>query len=791
VSGDENEKRRTLSFSFSLRLGLASCPLRRAFSLLVSSRRGREGEKAERSENEKGKAFAFVLMLVERERARLLCSWAAAAVAISGEVSPCPLSFSFPPSLPNQVAALAARLHAPAHHVPAHVVHSSSAAAAAAAGGSASDAAAAAAPSLGGGGGPPTPLAGKDDDDSQGQGQQGQRPRRVLESIFSPVLTLFGSSGEGKEAGAGAGAGTGAAAGPSSEGAAAADADEQQLQQQQQQQQRAVAAASLPGSKAAHAAAHHHDLNRHSHHRHDSSHGASDSRATPPAAGPLASSSLRPPPPSPAAVTAAAAAAALAAAAPAPAGENGVATAVTPSTDGESDTCVDGGSLSETGAAAAATTATAATTNNNSNHAAASAAAAAAASAAAAVAAAATATAAAAAAATSAAAAAAETRSRDVSAEAAAAAADSEDDADAEDEDAEEEEEEEEEECDDEFVEFDPYAFIKALPPLDARLPPSALGIDIGIDETEIGFSPSRGRGDGDDNGSSSDGDGDGGDDDDQAEEEAGDADEEGDLEEDLAGSSSRRRPRRRQKRLRTLGDVLRARPPLLPPVGRTRAAAARPTLVLDLDETLVHSTLGPGPVALTSPEAASGISGVGGRKGQPPPPGAVSRFSFDVALAGRTHAVHVRTRPHLLPFLERCARLFEVVVFTASQKVYAEQLLDVLDPGRRLIRHRVFRDSCVVFEGNYLKDLSALGRDLSRVVIVDNSPQAFGFQLDNGIPIESWYDDDRDDELRRLLPLLESLAASEDVRPLLASAFQLRKLVERAPSLAPASFLA
>ena len=236
---------------------------------------------------------------------------------------------------------------------------------------------------------------------------------------------------------------------------------------------------------------------------------------------------------------------------------------------------------------------------------------------------------------------------------------------------------------------------------------------------------------------------------------------------------------------------MLRARPPLLPPIRRTRAAAARPTLVLDLDETLVHSTLGPGPVALTSPEAPSGISGVGGRKGQPPPPGAVSRFSFDVALAGRTHAVHVRTRPHLLPFLERCARLFEVVVFTASQKVYAEQLLDVIDPARRLIRHRVFRDSCVVFEGNYLKDLSALGRDLARVVIVDNSPQAFGFQLDNGIPIESWYDDDRDDELRRLLPLLESLAVSEDVRPLLASAFQLRRLVERAPSLAPASFLA
>ena len=223
-------------------------------------------------------------------------------------------------------------------------------------------------------------------------------------------------------------------------------------------------------------------------------------------------------------------------------------------------------------------------------------------------------------------------------------------------------------ECGDEFVEFDPYAFIKALPPLSSCPPAPA--------------------------------------------------------------------------------------PPRLP--ARTRACAARATLVLDLDETLVHSTLG-----------------------APPP---TSDFAFDVALAGRTHAVHVATRPGLQPFLERCAQLFEVVVFTASQRVYAARLLDAIDPGRRLIRHRVYREACVVVDGNYLKDLSSLGRDLARVVIVDNSPQAFGFQLDNGIPIESWYDDTADGELARLLPLLESLADAADVRPLLAVAFRLRALVAAAP---------
>jgi CTD small phosphatase-like protein 2 len=135
-------------------------------------------------------------------------------------------------------------------------------------------------------------------------------------------------------------------------------------------------------------------------------------------------------------------------------------------------------------------------------------------------------------------------------------------------------------------------------------------------------------------------------------------------------------------------------RPVLLPKQTRSCPPIS---LVLDLDETLVHSTL--------------------------EPCGEVD-FTFPVNFNEEEHMVYVRCRPHLKEFMERVSRLFEIIIFTASQSIYAEQLLNVLDPKRKLFRHRVYRDSCVFFDGNYLKDLSVLGRDLSRVIIVDNSPQ-------------------------------------------------------------------
>ena len=83
--------------------------------------------------------------------------------------------------------------------------------------------------------------------------------------------------------------------------------------------------------------------------------------------------------------------------------------------------------------------------------------------------------------------------------------------------------------------------------------------------------------------------------------------------------------------------------------------------------------------------------------------------------------------------------------------------------------------------EGNFLKDLNVLGRCLSKSVLVDNSPHAFGYQVDNGIPIESWFDDPNDRELIKLEKFLKSLKGVEDVRTRVREQFQTYRRVQSA----------
>jgi CTD small phosphatase-like protein 2 len=159
---------------------------------------------------------------------------------------------------------------------------------------------------------------------------------------------------------------------------------------------------------------------------------------------------------------------------------------------------------------------------------------------------------------------------------------------------------------------------------------------------------------------------------------------------------------------------------------------------VLDLDETLAHCDL------LFTEK---------------------SDVKFNVKYKNTVFAVSGNLRPFCIEFIKRCSELYELVLFTASLKDYADQLASIIDPLHRWFKYRLFRDSCTLVNGTFIKNLENLGRDLSKTIIVDNSPIAFGYQVSNGIPIRSWYADQHDQELPKLLEFLESIANVNDVR--------------------------
>lgn len=140
--------------------------------------------------------------------------------------------------------------------------------------------------------------------------------------------------------------------------------------------------------------------------------------------------------------------------------------------------------------------------------------------------------------------------------------------------------------------------------------------------------------------------------------------------------------------------------------------------------------------------------------------------YIIPVEIEGKVVDVYVLKRPWMDRFMDMLGPHYEIVVFTASLSKYADPLLDLLDKSS-VVRWRLFRESCRQYEGSYVKDLSFLGRDLRRTIIVDNSPHSYAFQPENAVPIGTFIDDLEEQELLDVLPILLELAKPEvtDVR--------------------------
>ena len=149
-------------------------------------------------------------------------------------------------------------------------------------------------------------------------------------------------------------------------------------------------------------------------------------------------------------------------------------------------------------------------------------------------------------------------------------------------------------------------------------------------------------------------------------------------------------------------------------------AKVPQKTLVLDLDETLIHSLAKGGrmssghmvEVKLSTPMATALTPG------GPP------------TLLGPQHPIlyYVHKRPSCDEFLRKVCKWFKLVVFTASVQEYADPVIDWLEQERKFFQARYYRQHCTFRNGAYIKDLSAVEPDLSKVMILDNSPMSYIF---------------------------------------------------------------
>jgi len=165
--------------------------------------------------------------------------------------------------------------------------------------------------------------------------------------------------------------------------------------------------------------------------------------------------------------------------------------------------------------------------------------------------------------------------------------------------------------------------------------------------------------------------------------------------------------------------------------------------LILDLDETLVHSTV-------YRPALHRRFRGI------------------TISSHGQVHTFYVFKRPYVEHFLEQVQKYYDLYIFTASIQSYADPVIDTIFPKKYFVG-RIYREACVLTQGNYVKDLTLLGgTDLSNTILVDNSPVSYSRNEDNAVPISNFMGSSFDNALLNLVPFLEALAFVKDVRSIL-----------------------
>uniref|UniRef100_A0A5S6QPS3 FCP1 homology domain-containing protein n=1 Tax=Trichuris muris TaxID=70415 RepID=A0A5S6QPS3_TRIMR len=181
--------------------------------------------------------------------------------------------------------------------------------------------------------------------------------------------------------------------------------------------------------------------------------------------------------------------------------------------------------------------------------------------------------------------------------------------------------------------------------------------------------------------------------------------------------------------------------------------------LVLDMDETLVHSCS----EVLTKGSLLKELT---------------ADFVFCISANGIDSRIEVFKRPYVDHFLDMISQWYILVIFTAATEAYANPIIDQLDRNRGILNERLYRRHCQPTNVSLTKDLRIICKDLSRICIIDNSPTAYLFYPENAIPINEWTGNRNDTALLDLLPFLDCLRFCADVRSVLRRGSENRSII-------------
>ena len=188
---------------------------------------------------------------------------------------------------------------------------------------------------------------------------------------------------------------------------------------------------------------------------------------------------------------------------------------------------------------------------------------------------------------------------------------------------------------------------------------------------------------------------------------------------------------------------------------------ANRKLLILDLDETLIHSDLD---FLLKE-----------------------KNVKYDTVLyfdseEEKNIPLPIIIRPGIYDFLDYASKNFDLVVFTASDQQYADAIINYIERDKKYFKMRLYRNNCIFIDpGLYIKDLRIFDsfKKLEDIIILDNSLFSFANQLNNGILITSFFDDKEDTFLYNAKEYLEFIKNEKDIREINKESFRFEEIKE------------